>query len=71
MKPKQLDEVLHVFDSHTATSLYALEGDEEDYSREELLGIISEARKELRQFQDNWLIPVIEELREFRIARDE
>jgi len=61
-----LEELLHVYDSHTGNGLRRIEGEESDYSREELLEIIKDGREEMKNFEDNWLKPAIEELERFR-----
>lgn len=63
---KNLDELLHVFDCHTATSLRAIEGEEAEYSRSELLSAISEARREIEDFRSGWLLPLIDETKGLR-----
>lgn len=69
---KNLEELLHVFDCHTATALRVIEGEEDEYGRSELLAAIAEARSEIKDFRANWLLPLIEEterLRRSDIAR--
>ena len=62
------DELLHVYDAHTANETRTIEGDEEEYSREELLLIITTAREEMKSFCDKWLVPAIAELDNSRVV---
>lgn len=62
------DELLHVYDAHTANGTRSIEGEEDEYSRDELLLIISTAREEMKSFCDKWLVPAIAELDNNRVV---
>ena len=49
------EELLHVFDSHTASSLRDTLCEFDDYSREEIYQVINEAIEELESFRNDWL----------------
>lgn len=63
---KNLDETHHVFTSHTFNELSIIEGEEEDYSKEELLDKIAMTMKQAEDFEKYWLIPILDELEELR-----
>lgn len=63
---RDLDEALHVYDSHTARKLWAIMGEESIYTKAQLLEIIGQAREEIERYQENWLIPILSELEEMR-----
>ena len=52
-----MEEMLHVYESHTANRVRSIEGEEDAYSRNELLEIIKEARDDMHSFFYNWLLP--------------
>ena len=59
----RLDEIHHVFSDHVGHRLRQIRGEEEEYSREELLAAIAATRRELYKFQSTYLGPLIKELR--------
>ena len=61
-----IEELIHVFEAHTVNVLFRIEGDEDEYNREELLEIIEHTRVECTTFLDSWLIPILDELAELR-----
>jgi hypothetical protein len=61
-----LDELLHVFEAHTANRIRIIEGEENEYTKQELIEIINEARIEIDSFFNNLLIPIVNELEEKR-----
>lgn len=69
---KSIDDTLHVFDSHVAHKIIDLTDHPEEfneYSKEELVEIIKIAGEASKDFIDNWLTPILDELEEFRGKR--
>ena len=62
MRRVDTHELLHVYSDHTANEIKFIKGEEDQYSRDELLSIISSAREEMEMFLDYWLEPAIAEL---------
>jgi hypothetical protein len=56
------EELIHVYKAHTANGTRIIDGEEGEYSREELLEIVKEARNNMALFLEKWLIPAISEL---------
>jgi len=63
---KNLDETHHVFTAHTFNELSIIEGEESEYSKEELLAKIATTMKQVDDFEKNWLIPILDELEKLR-----
>ena len=60
------DETLHVYEAHTFNFLSLVEGEEDEYTREELLKEIAEMRENFTEFRDKWLIPILDEVDSLR-----
>ncbi len=56
------EELLHVYEAHTANGVRIIEGEESEYNRDELLEIVKEAREDMASFLEKWLLPAISEL---------
>jgi len=69
MKTQDIDETLHVYEAHTFNFLSLIEGEEDEYTREELLKEIAEMRENFTEFRDKWLIPILDEVDSLRANR--
>ncbi len=61
------EEILHVYEAHTANGTRIIEGEESEYSRNELLEIIKEARDDMINFKERILVPALDELEKNRV----
>ncbi len=65
------DEMLHVYDAHTANAIKFIQGSEDDYSHSEMSAAIREANEEMLDFRNKWLISLLDELNLLKLKEDE